>query len=319
MLVSTIIPTYNRKEYLERALKSVLNDCEQNDIGFNYEIIVVDDGSTDDTIEMLQRYAGPIKTIEQNHLGANHARNAGLEIASGEYIRFLDSDDWIFRGVTEKQLKIMQQCGADVCYGNWVDTIVTPNGTNYDKHRIVEEMKDPIDFLLADYWCAPFCYLHKKSVVQRVDGWSEEFEACQDFDFILKIALQGVKFTHSYEMIGTYFHHRSARISRNNRKKWCDAKKEILTRTFKVLQGHSRLTQSRRTALAESLLHLAKNYISIDKNSFRDCIRLIHKISPKYLPQGKIYPKLVKIFGYEYTESILELRRGLRRKVYGRV
>jgi glycosyltransferase involved in cell wall biosynthesis len=86
--VSVIIPTYNRGLFITEAIDSVLGQTYQN-----VEIIVVDDASTDDTLDRLQPYGSRISIVTTNHGGAAHARNAGVKVAKGNYVAFLDSDD----------------------------------------------------------------------------------------------------------------------------------------------------------------------------------------------------------------------------------
>jgi glycosyltransferase involved in cell wall biosynthesis len=91
MLVSVIIPTYNRKHIIEGAIKSALNQTFKD-----YEIIVVDDGSTDGTREFLESLSIPITIISKENGGVSSARNVGIQNAKGKYIAFLDSDDaWL--------------------------------------------------------------------------------------------------------------------------------------------------------------------------------------------------------------------------------
>jgi glycosyltransferase involved in cell wall biosynthesis len=89
--VSCVIPTYNRVSLLDRALRSAVPQCEPGD-----EIIVVDDGSTDDTEKLVGACDGPVRYVRIPHAGAGSARNAGVQAAQGDLIAFLDSDDeWI--------------------------------------------------------------------------------------------------------------------------------------------------------------------------------------------------------------------------------
>jgi len=90
-LLSVIIPTYNCKEYLDATLGSVLQQLPEDE-----ELIIVDDGSTDGTREMLSSYEGRqpnLRVFRREHRGASGARNAGLDEARGRYITFLDCDD----------------------------------------------------------------------------------------------------------------------------------------------------------------------------------------------------------------------------------
>ena len=86
---SVVIPLYNKAEYIERTLKSVLTQSFQN-----FEVIVVDDGSTDDSLRAARQAAsGKVRIIAQKNQGTAVARNTGIEHAAGEYIAFLDADD----------------------------------------------------------------------------------------------------------------------------------------------------------------------------------------------------------------------------------
>ena len=99
-LVSIIIPTYNHAAYLPCAIRSCLNQSHPHQ-----EIIVVDDGSTDETREILQPFKKAIIYLCQNNRGVSTARNAGLELATGDFITFLDADDYLTEDSIEVRLK----------------------------------------------------------------------------------------------------------------------------------------------------------------------------------------------------------------------
>ncbi len=101
--VSVIIPTYNNAEFLSQAIESVIAQTHKD-----IEIIVVDDGSTDNTRDVMQGYAGRAIYIRQENAGPSKARNAGILRAKGEYIAFLDADDVWFPNKIEEQLKTLQ-------------------------------------------------------------------------------------------------------------------------------------------------------------------------------------------------------------------
>lgn len=103
MLVSVIIPTYNRAKTIERTVNSVLAQTWKA-----IEIIVVDDGSTDQTPEVLHRYGDKIRVIRQKNGGPAAARNTGIKAATGDIISFLDSDDLWLPDKTERQMRLIQ-------------------------------------------------------------------------------------------------------------------------------------------------------------------------------------------------------------------
>ncbi len=111
--VSVIIPSYNRQDYIEDTINSVLKQSYKD-----FELIVVDDGSTDKTLEILENYGNTIKLIRQNHAERAMARNRGIEASSGEYIAFVDSDDTWLTDKLHQQVEIMDTFPQVVCsYG----------------------------------------------------------------------------------------------------------------------------------------------------------------------------------------------------------
>jgi len=100
--VSVVIPAYNAAWCVAKAIESVLVQE-----GADFEIIVVDDGSTDDTAAVLARYGDAIRVVRQRNQGLSAARNAGIRAAQGEFVAFLDADDWWLAGKLGQQLALM--------------------------------------------------------------------------------------------------------------------------------------------------------------------------------------------------------------------
>lgn len=110
--ISIIIPVYNVEKYIKRCLESILAQTFKD-----YEVILVDDGSTDKSSEICNEYAlkdSRIKVIHQKNSGASAARNAGLKIAGGEYIGFIDSDDYIAKDMYETLYKLITKYNTDI-------------------------------------------------------------------------------------------------------------------------------------------------------------------------------------------------------------
>lgn len=116
--LSIIVPVYNVAEYLERCLNSLINQT-LNEI----EIICVNDGSTDNSLHILEKFAGldkKIKIINQKNKGLSGARNTGIKLVQGEYFGFLDSDDWVDLDYFEKLYKRAKNCDADISLGDFI-------------------------------------------------------------------------------------------------------------------------------------------------------------------------------------------------------
>ena len=118
-LISIIIPVYNVADYLSRCIKSVLSQSYTN-----IEVILIDDGSTDGSCGICDDYAGKddrIKVIHQQNDGVSSARNAGIDIATGEYIGFVDSDDWIEPDMYEKLFNAVNGSGKRIAVCGYVE------------------------------------------------------------------------------------------------------------------------------------------------------------------------------------------------------
>ncbi|MCK5542564.1 MAG: glycosyltransferase [Desulfobacterales bacterium] len=180
-IVSVVIPTYNRKNIIVRAIESVLNQTYKN-----YEIIIVDDGSTDGTVDYIKNnYNFKIKCISQKNMGASSARNKGISEAKGKYVAFLDSDDeWINSKLTtqvaflEKNPEIALLCGRT--YKS--DDIKKVNSPLTKK--IVGNL---FNTLYSHSFVSTPTVIVKKDVLDQVGGFDTNYKSAEDFDLWLKI------------------------------------------------------------------------------------------------------------------------------------
>ena len=181
--VSVIIPTYNRCWILKEAIDSVLS---QNFSDF--EIIVVDDGSTDATNELLSTYGDQITTICQKNKGVSAARNVGISIAKGDYIAFLDSDDmWLTEKLSCQHDFFQSHSEAFICQTDeiWIRNGVRVNPKNRHKKPSGIIFEPSLQLCLV----SPSAVMIKKSLFDAVGLFNESFPACEDYDLWLRIGL----------------------------------------------------------------------------------------------------------------------------------
>lgn len=159
MTLSIIVTVYNKEQYLERCLDSCIN---QNDVDFDsYEILVVNDGSTDNSLSIIQGYVNKypiIKVIDQPNQGLSMARNHGVDAASGNYIWFVDSDDYI----ADCSVKLLQE--AMVTEPDIIPIYAETQGIDYTRNQIPVNASNGRDILLSMRWnhCGPF-YIYNRS------------------------------------------------------------------------------------------------------------------------------------------------------------
>ena len=135
LLVSVIVPVYNTAPWLRKCLDSIINQTYRN-----LEIICVNDGSTDDSASILDEYAAKdarIKVIHQANAGVSVARNKGLDIAVGEYVSFVDSDDWLEPETYERALNRMSDDVDMVWYGTAVEGDITADYRKVLEHHLL--------------------------------------------------------------------------------------------------------------------------------------------------------------------------------------
>lgn len=188
-LVSIIIPTYNYAEYIQGSVDSVLKQTYQN-----IEIIVVDDGSTDDTESLLHMYGERIRYIKQRNQGASAARNRGLKEASGDFITFLDADDTYREDNVDKKVSFLEKnTKYDWCYSDWAWVNQAGNEV-----MLGHEPEVSLAYLKAEGNVLPFAlqgkrlgtnvFMFRKSLADKLDGFDEHLKVLEDYDYYLRAA-----------------------------------------------------------------------------------------------------------------------------------
>jgi len=180
-LVSVIIPTYNRAWALKKAIDSVL---EQN--YKNFELIVVDDGSTDDTEALVTEYAKSVKFVQQPNLGVSAARNKGISISSGALISFLDSDDYWEPEKLSAQVEFFNtNPDTLICQ---TEEIWIRNGKKVNPKKKHKKLSGMI-FIPSLALCliSPSAVMMRKNLFAKVDMFDESLPACEDYDLWLRV------------------------------------------------------------------------------------------------------------------------------------
>jgi len=188
-LVSIIIPTFNYGRYISNAINSALQQTYPN-----VEIVVVDDGSTDETQVVLAKYEGKIRSIRQDNQGASAARNRGIREAEGEYIAFLDADDRYRPDNIARKLSYLQQRPEfRWCYSNcvWVDASGREGmrGDQIDSMLLSLHAEGDV-FLkaLSGYLLGTNLFLFHRAVLQTVGGFDESLKVLEDYDVYVRAA-----------------------------------------------------------------------------------------------------------------------------------
>lgn len=195
--VSIIIPCYKQAHYLSDALESVLAQTHSN-----WECIIVNDGSPDDTGEVARGYASRdprIRYLEQENRGLAGARNSGLAIATGEYIQFLDADDVILPEKLAAQLAVFsQEPRTSVVYCDFFYFEHTPDNRSDSPAAFKAKYgnNDIAAKLLGGNFVVVHAALVRRQDIQEAGGFDESLRACEDYDLWLRLAAQGKLFAY---------------------------------------------------------------------------------------------------------------------------
>lgn len=161
--ISIIIPVYNVEKYLKRCLESVVNQTYKN-----LEIILVNDGSTDSSLEICNDYADKdprVLVINQDNKGLSGARNSGLEIAKGDYIGFVDSDDWIETNMFSTMIKVLKDKKVDVVECSLLTTTDVKNTVYRNGQLIIENRQSSLKRIIKNQNFSVCSRLHKRSSI----------------------------------------------------------------------------------------------------------------------------------------------------------
>jgi len=190
-VVSVIIPTYNGSDYICEAIDSVF--LQEN---VSFEIVVVDDGSTDDTWMKLQKYGTHIKCFKKNNGGVASARNFGLLKSSGKYIALLDQDDRFLPGKLDAQILVMDSNDSVVlCHANI--KMIDEEGHDIKNGFLIHDSEKPPSsgFILEELFkwntILACTVLVRRDVLNRVNGFNESLWGVDDYEAWLKLSLQG--------------------------------------------------------------------------------------------------------------------------------
>jgi glycosyltransferase involved in cell wall biosynthesis len=180
--VSVIIPTYNRAGMLKEAIDSVL-DQDYSD----FELIVVDDGSIDETPQILNCYGGKIKHICQRNQGVSAARNRGIATASGRYMAFLDSDDlWLPGKLTIQTDFLRSTPEALICQ---TEEIWIRNGVRVNPRERHQKYSGMIfERSLALCLVSPSAVMVRRGLFDKFGLFDESLPACEDYDMWLRVS-----------------------------------------------------------------------------------------------------------------------------------
>ncbi|MDO5417254.1 MAG: glycosyltransferase family 2 protein [Lachnospiraceae bacterium] len=189
-VVSIIVPVYNAEAYLKRCVNSILNQEYMN-----FELLLIDDGSTDSSGEICEEYAGRdarVRVVHKENSGVSDTRNLAIEMAEGAYLQFVDSDDWLTADATKLMVRAAQENSCDLVITDFYRVVgerVSQKGDIEEDGVLNQEafaacmMENPSDFYYGVLWNK----LYRRDIIERYQlRMDSEISWCEDFMFNLE-------------------------------------------------------------------------------------------------------------------------------------
>ena len=226
--VSVIIPLYNRSDYILKTVNSVINQTYTD-----FRLYVIDDGSTDNSKEIVSNIKDPRIEIHQHPGGVNKGQSAainlGLSLANGKYIAILDSDDLWLENKLEIQVAYLESnldIGLVYCNGIAIDENNEFLYEIYEEGH--EESSNPERVLTNCYFLLPNNSLVRSSIYKKIGGFNENYRAAQDHDMAIRIA-EVTKIAFINTLVFAYRRHQNSISHKNAKLRWKNG--------FKILEA----------------------------------------------------------------------------------
>ncbi len=298
--VTVAIPCRNAERWIAAAIRSAL---DQRDV--TVEVIVVDDGSTDRSREEVRAFADRVRLLEGSHHGANAARNLALHEAAGEWVQFLDADDYLLPRKLASQLSAATD--ADVIFSPVLfdqDGAQTPSAI--DSTRRIEAL-----WLAWELPQTGGC-LWEKARLQKLGGWNEATPCCQEYELYARAIRAGLRFRFAPEPGAVYRVWSEDTLCRKDPLQVVDVRTALYRDFIAWLRDRADLREDERQLAGRAFFEMARTTARYDLSRatryHRDLRRagLIHATGPA---APAPYRTAYRLLGFSFAERLAALTR----------
>lgn len=293
-MISIVVPVYNMENYLERCMNTLLAQTVNQ-----YEIILVDDGSTDKSSQMCDRYTEDnpnlVKTIHKKNGGLSSARNAGMEMARGEYVVFPDPDDWVENNYVEQFLTLQNDEMDLICVGHYINYDTQQISVNKGQYRKIMQTQEAKKALLISPCMNGFAWnkLYRLDIIRKHGlKFLEDVGTTEDLDFTFCYLRYCRKICFAPEVRTYHYYQRSGAATHSG----FSRHKVNSIRTYEKIIDDSKECPELLQAAKEEIANVAINLLWAFHNSFSDDIES-KKILKKKLKQMMPFYLKSKTYG----------------------
>ena len=308
--VSVLVPCFNAAEWVLLAIESALQQrsCD-------IQVLVIDDGSSDRSYDVLSGLCGSIAAIRRENRGGNVTRNELLGLATGEWVQFLDADDYLQPHKIITQLKSLSDSGehADVIYSPVISE-TWRNGEAVD--RSVRHIRT--DASLEEQWirwqvAQTGSVLWRREALLAIGGWNEDYPCCQYNEVTLRAMQHGLKFHFCPDAGAVYRIWSEGTVCRKDPTRVIRYKTQLIEQMMGWLAEQGRITPAIEAAAGQAFFEMARTWAKYDLEAAVDYQRQ-RRERGWYLPAGPAAPasyrRIHDWLGFRWAERIAALRRG---------
>lgn len=311
-LVSILIPCYNSERWIASAIESALSQTWPNK-----QVIVLDDGSTDDSLNVIRRYENRLTWEAGPNRGGGYARNRLLELAGGDWVQYLDADDYLLPDKVSEQARfVVQHPEVDIVIGPTTMEFWSEQGTRQEQVAL----PGPHDFwaMLAS-WKLPQtgAPLWRRSAILDVGGWKRDQPCCQEHELYLRLLVGGKRFVYHDAGGSIYRQWSDETVCKRDIPEVHRRRLEIEGRLEEHLSRTGQLTPSRRAAISQARFEMARTAWQYDRSFAAAIMEDVRKSDPWFSPTGDAAPSHYKLVfrtcGFNFAEGLAAATRGVFR------
>lgn len=306
--VSILIPCYNAERWIAQAIQSALDQTYPNK-----EVIVIDDGSSDRSLEVIKSFGNQIRWETGENRGGNTTRNRLLELSTGEWLQYLDADDYLLPDKLEKQVQYLHQCPE-------VDVLYSPSILEYWNNENTRQEILPIPqphdpWILLARWYLPQTNspLWRKQAIIDVGGWKPNQLCCQEHELYLRLLMAGKKFEYYSEPGSVYRQWSESTVCKRDKSETRRQLLKIQDKIESYLKNQNQLTPERQDAINQARFECARLIWLTNRQWATEIITKIQETDKSFIPSGQAAPKsyclIYKLLGFMIAEKFAEFKR----------
>jgi len=312
-LVSIIVPCFNAERFLAATLDSALRQSYPQT-----EVIVIDDGSTDKSRDIIRSYAQGLRAEFGPNRGASAARNLGTALARGEFIQYLDADDLLPRDAVSRRVELLKTTGGEIAYSDWETLIERETGQFVIDAKIVRRIEDVHPkvqiALITEFWAPPAALTFRRTIVDKIGGWKEWLPIIQDARFLQDAAFAGGKFVYTPGIGAQYRIHRGLSLSRRRSSAFVKDVFKNACDLQSMFEARGSLNADERRAFASIYNYVSRQLFFNDTVAFQECVSRLYDMEQGFrLNWPKVASLASGVFGFERAAVLLSLATKMRK------